>query len=108
MITALPRRENHNILRNRMTEEEQSILNEIDIRFSDLAEAFKTVNECLVQIGNRLNALEKAHNEVVDSCSKLITVDKVTYKPNGDYEYLSLKNNLDLIYKRLDKLEGKA
>ena len=31
--------------------------------------------------------------------------EKVLYKPNGQEKYLNIKENYDLIYQRLDKLE---
>lgn len=89
-----------------MTEEEASILNDIDIRFKDVEQAFTTVNECLVVVSQKLSELQTAHNEIVEACSKLQTVDKVLYQPVGDYDYLTMKQNLDLIYERLGKLEG--
>lgn len=106
MITALPRRENHNILRNRMTEEDQNIINEIDAHFNDVANALKTVNDCLVAIGNRLDSLEKHHNDLVEVIQNIQSVDKVLYKPNDNYDYLSIKDNLDLIYKKIGDLEN--
>ncbi len=63
-----------------------------------VAEALRTVNDCLVAIGNRIEALEKHVNEMP-------TPDKTYYKPSNKGEYLSLKENLDHIYYRLNKLE---
>ena len=42
-----------------------------------LAEALNTINDCLVKVGERLNAIEKY-------VSELPTPDKTYYKPNVD------------------------
>lgn len=89
-----------------MNEEDQMIIKEIDDRFNDAANALKTVNECLIKIGERLDNLEKHHNDLVEVIQGIQSVDKVLYKPNGDYDYLSIKENLDLIYKRIGDLEN--
>ena len=61
-------------------------------------EALLAVNECLLALGKRLEALEKHVNEMP-------TPDKTYYKPEGEKDYLNIKGNYDLIYKRLKKLE---
>jgi|TARA_R100000482_G_scaffold45887_1_gene16094 hypothetical protein len=61
-------------------------------------QALIAVNECLLALGKRLEALEKHVNEMP-------TPDKTYYKPEGEDKYLSLKENLDFIYERLDNLE---
>ena len=63
-----------------------------------LAEALNTLNECLIVIGQRLDALETYVQEIP-------TPDKTLYKPEGETEYMTLKQNLDFIYERLDNLE---
>ena len=63
-----------------------------------LAEALNTLNQCLIVIGQRLDALETYVKE-------LPTPDKTYYQPEGEDKYLSLKENLDYIYERLDNLE---
>ena len=63
-----------------------------------LAEALNTLNECLIVIGKRLDALETYVQEIP-------TPDKTLYKPEGETYYMTLKQNLDFIYERLDNLE---
>lgn len=63
-----------------------------------LAEALNTINECLVKVGERLNAIEKY-------VSELPTPDKTYYKPKGKEEYMNIKDNFDEIYSRLNKIE---
>ena len=63
-----------------------------------LAEALNTLNECLIVIGKRLDALETYVQEIP-------TPDKTLYKPEGETDYMTLKQNLDFIYERLDNLD---
>ena len=63
-----------------------------------LAEALNTLNECLIVIGKRLDALETYVQEIP-------TPEKTLYKPEGEKDYMTLKQNLDFIYERLDNLE---
>ena len=63
-----------------------------------LAEALNTLNECIIVIGKRLDALETYVQEIP-------TPDKTLYKPEGETDYMTLKQNLDFIYERLDNLE---
>ena len=63
-----------------------------------LAEALNTINDCLIVIGKRLDALETYVQEIP-------TPDKTLYKPEGETDYMTLKQNLDFIYERLDNLE---
>ena len=63
-----------------------------------LAEALNTINDCLVKVGERLNAIEKY-------VSELPTPDKTYYKPTGKEEYMNIKDNFDEIYSRLNKIE---
>jgi len=67
----------------------------------DNEEAHEVINKCLVALGERLEALEKA-------CAELPTPDKTYYKPDGYEEYLNLKGNYDEIYRRINKLEEQA
>ena len=46
----------------------------------------------------RLDALETYVQEIP-------TPDKTLYKPEGETDYMTLKQNLDFIYERLDNLE---
>tara|TARA_A100000164_G_C21236582_1_gene465039 strand:- start:61 stop:279 length:219 start_codon:yes stop_codon:yes gene_type:complete len=63
-----------------------------------LVEALNTLNECLITIGKRLDALETYVQEMP-------TPDKTFYKPEGEKDYMNYKENLDFIYERLDNLE---
>ena len=64
----------------------------------EISTALNAVNDCLIAIGKRLEILEKYVTE-------LPTPDKTYYKPDGEKDYLNIKGNYDLIYKRLKKLE---
>ena len=64
----------------------------------EISPALNAVNDCLIAIGKRLESLEKY-------VSELPTPDKTYYKPEGEKDYLNIKGNYDLIYKRLKKLE---
>lgn len=90
-----------------MTPEEESIiLKEIDERFVDIGEALKTVNECILTLNERLTTCESTLSAIVEAHNHLQTVDRVTYRPPGSEEYMTVKDNLDLIYDRLEKLEN--
>ena len=65
---------------------------------NQLAEALNSINECLIKVGERLNAIEQHVNEIP-------TPDKTFYKPEGEKDYMNYKENLDFIYERLDNLE---
>ena len=67
----------------------------------ELALALNTINECMVVIGKRLEEVEKYVSEM-----PLHVHDKLLYKPTNHSDYLNIKGNFDLIYKRLDKLEN--
>mgnify|MGYP007000171214 len=47
---------------------------------NQLAEALNSINECLIKVGERLNAIEQHVNEIP-------TPDKTFYKPEGEEEY---------------------
>jgi len=64
----------------------------------EISTALNAINECLLALNKRLEALEK-------HVSELPTPDKTYYKPEGEKDYLNIKGNYDLIYKRLKKLE---
>ncbi|AOO10448.1 hypothetical protein RW03080701_079 [Synechococcus phage S-RIM8] len=74
-------------------------IKEIFACLKDNEEAHKIVNECIIKIGERLKDIE-------DAIQELPTPDKTYYKPKGAEDYLTLKQNLDNIYERLDKLEN--
>lgn len=64
----------------------------------EISTALNAINDCLIAVGKRLESLEKY-------VSELPTPDKTYYKPDGEKDYLNIKGNYDLIYKRLKKLE---
>lgn len=66
---------------------------------NQLAEALNSINECLIKVGERLNAIEQHVNEIP-------TPDKTFYKPEGEEEYKNIKQNFDDIYTRIGKLEN--
>lgn len=65
----------------------------------EISTALNAINDCLVALGKRLEAVEK-------HVSEMPTPDKTYYKPKGEEDYLNIKGNYDLIYKRLEKLEN--
>jgi hypothetical protein len=65
----------------------------------NVGETLLTVNECLIAIHKRLEALEK-------HVSELPTPDKTYYKPEGYEDYLNLAGNLKEIYRRIGELEN--
>jgi hypothetical protein len=67
-------------------------------RWEGVYTSLNTINECLVAVGNRLEAIEKF-------VSELPTPDKVFYKPKGYDDYLNMKQNYDELYGRIIKLE---
>lgn len=65
----------------------------------DNEEAHEAINMCLMQIAEKIKAIEEYLTE-------LPTPDKILYKPNGAEDYLNMKENYDEIYRRLEALEG--
>ena len=65
---------------------------------TDISTALNAINDCLIALGKRLEAVEKY-------VAEMPTPDKTYYKPADETEYLNIKGNYDLIYKRLKKLE---
>ncbi len=65
----------------------------------NVGETLLTINECLIAVHKRLEALEL-------HVSELPTPDKTYYKPEGYEEYLNLPNNLNEIYRRIGELEN--
>jgi hypothetical protein len=63
-----------------------------------IAESLMAVNECLIAIHKRLEAVETYVNE-------LPTPEKTYYKPEGYEDYLNIPENFKEIYKRLGNLE---
>lgn len=73
--------------------------NDVELYLEDNETAHKMINECLMKIANRLKDIEEAVAEIP-------TPDKTYYRPKGDEEYLTLSQNLDKIYERLERLEN--
>ena len=67
----------------------------------EVATALNTVNECLRVIGERIQVLEEYISDM-----PLHVHDKLLYKPKDHPDYLNIKENYDLIYERLEKLEN--
>jgi len=67
----------------------------------ELNQALITINECLLAIGKRLEALESY-------VAELPTPDKTLYRPTGYDEYMNIKGNYDEIYRRIGELEEKV
>ena len=89
----------------RMTEEENLIIKEIDDNFiaiansmKDIDQAINAINECVVNLNDRVKELEE---HVV----KIPTPDKILYKPVGHDNYLNIKENFDYIYSMLRSLK---
>ena len=61
-------------------------------------DALLAINECLVAVHKRLEALETYVKE-------LPTPEKTYYKPEGYEDYLNIPENFKEIYKRLGSLE---
>ena len=64
-----------------------------------LGEALLAINECLVAVHKRLEALETYVQE-------LPTPEKTYYKPEGYPEYLNLPSNFKEIYRKIKELEN--
>ena len=73
---------------------------EDDPRFKDNEIAHEVVNKCLETIGARLTHIE----EYVQALPQTFT-NLILYRPHDDEKYLNYKENLDLIYERLNSLE---
>ena len=74
-------------------------IEEIFACLKDNEEAHVILNELVVKIGKRLQQLEEAMQEMP-------TPDKTYYKPPGAADYLTLAQNLNHIYERLEKIEN--
>lgn len=88
-----------------MTEEEQSIIKEIDANFVDIAEALKKLNECVLTLNDRLATVENVVTALVEANNEYVSFDKVVYKPLFAEDHISIKDNLDIIYNKLEELE---
>lgn len=66
-------------------------------------DAHHIINDCILKLADRVVDLEKTVSALIEAHNKLLTVDKVQYKPPGSEDYLTIKENLDLIYKRLEE-----
>ena len=80
--------------------ENQMLTNEeISLLLKDNEESHVLINEMLVKIATRLKDIEEAIGNIP-------TPDKTYYKPVGSADHITLKDNLDYIYSRLDRLEN--
>ena len=70
-----------------------------EVSWEQIGETIKTLNECILALGKRLQAVEKY-------VSELPTPAKTYYKPEGYEDYLNLKGNFDEIYRRIKELEN--
>ena len=73
---------------------------EDDPRFKDNEIAHEVVNNCLKAIGSRIGDIEKYVEALPTTFTNLIL-----YRPHADEKYLNYKENLDLIYERLNSIE---
>ena len=69
-----------------------------EVSWEQIGETIKTLNECILALGKRLQAVEKY-------VSELPTPAKTYYRPEGYEDYLNLKENFDEIYRRIRELE---
>jgi len=67
--------------------------------FKELTTAYEMLVGIVVKLGERVEHIEKYVQTVP-------TPDKVLYRPKDTEEYLNIKENYDLIYKRLEVLEN--
>jgi hypothetical protein len=67
----------------------------IEVSTQEIADGLGAINECIINLGERLKAIEEYVQE-------LSPASKIYYKPPGHEEYLNLKENFDEIYKRLN------
>tara|TARA_B100000965_G_scaffold185147_1_gene154563 strand:+ start:1033 stop:1296 length:264 start_codon:yes stop_codon:yes gene_type:complete len=65
---------------------------------NDISKALLSINDVLMALGKRIEALEKY-------VSEMPTPDKTYYQPKGYKDYLNIKGNYDEIYRRITELE---
>ena len=70
-----------------------------DEQWSEVVKNNEMINGVLMKIGERLEHLEKY-------VQALPTPDKTMYRPPNHKEYLNIKENYDLLYRRLEALEN--
>ena len=70
-----------------------------DEQWSEVVKNNEMINGVLMKIGERLEHLEKY-------VQALPTPDKTMYRPPNHEDYLNIKGNYDLIYKRIEALEN--
>ncbi|ABA47062.1 gp93 [Synechococcus phage syn9] len=78
-----------------------ALKDDLELLANDNATAHEALNECIGTIAEQLKGIK-------DYVTHLTTPDKILYKPKGEGEYLTLKENLDLIYAKLHSLEEKV
>tara|TARA_Y100000004_G_scaffold92218_1_gene103331 strand:+ start:296 stop:532 length:237 start_codon:yes stop_codon:yes gene_type:complete len=70
-----------------------------DEQWSEVVKNNEMINDVLLKLGERLEHLEKY-------VQALPTPDKTMYRPPNHEDYLNIKENYDLIYKRIEALEN--
>ena len=70
-----------------------------DERWEEIVKNNEMINDILLKLGERLENLEKY-------VQALPTPDKTMYRPPYHEDYLNIKGNYDLIYKRIEALEN--
>jgi|TARA_B100000073_G_scaffold337824_1_gene334198 hypothetical protein len=70
-----------------------------DEQWNEVVKNNEMINGVLMKIGERLEHLEKY-------VQALPTPDKTMYRPPNHEEYLNIKENYDLLYRRLEALEN--
>lgn len=70
-----------------------------DERWEEIVKNNEMINDILLKLGERLENLEKY-------VQALPTPDKTMYRPPNHEEYLNIKENYDLLYRRLEALEN--
>ena len=95
----------HRVNTQSMTEEENKVIKEIDANFVDIAEALKKLNDCILTLNDRLATVENVVTALVEANNEYVSFDKVVYKPLFSEDHVSIKDNLDIIYNKLEELE---
>ena len=95
----------HRVYTQSMTEEENKVIKEIDANFVDIAEALKKLNDCILTLNDRLATVENVVTALVEANNEYVSFDKVVYKPLFSEDHVIIKDNLDIIYNKLEELE---
>lgn len=96
------------LLRNNNTSEY------INFKLNDNEQAHQIINDIIRKLIERISKLEEAISQNIAprldnlekfATSELIGPQSLQYKPQGKKDYLTLGENLDLLYDRLNRLE---